>query len=142
LIEPFDKYYNRRLLWWTGHVARMPLTRATSKILASWVDNPRPLGCPQLNWGRTLKKALQSNDLPTEFVKWRKIAADRSQWSAVCGSRMPSAKKETPTSSRQENWAKLRCGNAPPWVQKTFTESPDGQINWTKVKSSQVTNHP
>jgi hypothetical protein len=23
-IEPFDNYYNRRLLRWTGHVARMP----------------------------------------------------------------------------------------------------------------------
>jgi hypothetical protein len=23
-IEPFDTYYNRRLLRWTGHVARMP----------------------------------------------------------------------------------------------------------------------
>jgi hypothetical protein len=30
-IEPFDTYYNRRLLRWTGHVARMPLTRAPSK---------------------------------------------------------------------------------------------------------------
>jgi hypothetical protein len=52
-IEPFDAYYNRRLLRWTSHVARMPLTRAPRKILTSWVDNPRPLGCPQMNWGRT-----------------------------------------------------------------------------------------
>jgi hypothetical protein len=69
-IEPFDKYYNRRLLRWTGHVARMPLTRAPRKILTSWVDNSRPLGCPQMKWGRTLKKALLSNDLQTEFIKW------------------------------------------------------------------------
>jgi hypothetical protein len=34
-IEPFDKYYNRRLLRWTGHVARMPLTRAPIKIITS-----------------------------------------------------------------------------------------------------------
>jgi hypothetical protein len=27
----------------------------------SWVDNPRLFGCPQINWGRTLKKALLSN---------------------------------------------------------------------------------
>jgi hypothetical protein len=57
-IEPFDAYYNRRLLRWTGHVARMPLTRAQRKNLTSLVDNPRPLGCPQMNWCRTLKKAL------------------------------------------------------------------------------------
>jgi hypothetical protein len=57
-IESLDMYYNRRLLRWTGHVARMPLIRAPRKIITSWVDNPRPLGCPQMNWGRTLKKAL------------------------------------------------------------------------------------
>jgi hypothetical protein len=38
-IEPFDTYYSRRLLRWTGHVARMPLTRAPRKVLTSWVDN-------------------------------------------------------------------------------------------------------
>jgi hypothetical protein len=27
-IEPLDTHYNRRLLRWTGHVARMPSTRA------------------------------------------------------------------------------------------------------------------
>jgi hypothetical protein len=32
-IEHFDKYYYRRLLRWTGHVARMPLTRAPRKNL-------------------------------------------------------------------------------------------------------------
>jgi hypothetical protein len=50
-IEPFDTYYKRRLLRWTGHVARMPLFRAPRKILTSWVNNPRPLGCPQIKWG-------------------------------------------------------------------------------------------
>jgi hypothetical protein len=49
LIEPIDAYYNRRLLRWTGYVARMPLTRASRKMLTSWVDNPRPLGCPHTN---------------------------------------------------------------------------------------------
>jgi hypothetical protein len=92
-IEPFDAYYNRRLLQWRGHVARMPLTRAPRKILTSWVDNPRHLGCPQMNWGQTLEKALQSNDLPTEFVKWREMAADRNQWRAICGSKTPSLQK-------------------------------------------------
>jgi hypothetical protein len=39
-MEPFDTYYNRRLRRWTGHVARMPLTRAPRKFLACWVENP------------------------------------------------------------------------------------------------------
>jgi hypothetical protein len=30
-----------------------------------------------MNWGRTMKKALQSNGLPTEFFKWHEMAADR-----------------------------------------------------------------
>jgi hypothetical protein len=52
----FVTYYNRRLLQCTGHVARMPLTRAPRKILTCSVDNPRPRECPQMNLGRTLKK--------------------------------------------------------------------------------------
>jgi hypothetical protein len=47
-IESFDTCYNRRLLRWTEHAARMPLTRASRKCSTSWVDNPRPLGCPQM----------------------------------------------------------------------------------------------
>jgi hypothetical protein len=96
----------------------MPLTRAPRKTLTSWVGNPRPLGCPLMNWGRTLKKSLQNNDLPTEFVKWREMAPDRSHWRAICGSKTPRTTKETPTSSRQDNWAELRYGNLPSWVQK------------------------
>jgi hypothetical protein len=55
-----------------------------------------------MNWGRTLKNALHSYDLPSEFVKWREMVADRNQWPAVCGFKMPSATKETPTSSRNK----------------------------------------
>jgi hypothetical protein len=46
-----------------------------------------------MNWGRTLKKELFGNDLSTEFAKWREIAADRNQWRAVNGSKIPSASK-------------------------------------------------
>ena len=114
-VEPFDTYYYRRLLRWAGHVARMPSTRAPRKLLTCWVDNPRPLGCPQMNWGRTLKKALLRNDLPSEFVKWRDIAADRSQWRVICGSSGTSGTQQTPdTTSRQAIWDKLRHGTTSP----------------------------
>jgi hypothetical protein len=33
-----------------------------------------------MNFGRTLKKALKRNDLPTDFVKWGAIARDRPRW--------------------------------------------------------------
>jgi hypothetical protein len=74
----------------------MPFTRVPRKILTCLADSP-----PQINWGRTLKKALLSIDLPTEFVKWRETPADRNQGRAVCGSKIPSATKETPTYSRK-----------------------------------------
>jgi hypothetical protein len=70
--------------------------------------------------GALLKKALQSHDLSTEFVKWRDIAADRNQWRAVCGSKMPSASKETSTFSRQDIWAEFRYDTLSSKVQ-TFT---------------------
>ena len=67
-IEPLETYYHRRLLRWAGHVSRMPLNRLPRMLLTGWVANPRPLGCPQMTWGRTLKKALSSNGLPTDFA--------------------------------------------------------------------------
>jgi hypothetical protein len=30
-IEPFDTFYNRRLLRWTGHISRMPLNPSPKK---------------------------------------------------------------------------------------------------------------
>jgi hypothetical protein len=69
-IEPLDNYYHRRPHRWAGHVSRMPPNRLPRMLLTGWVANSRPLGCPQMTWGRTLKKALRSKDLPTEFVEW------------------------------------------------------------------------
>ncbi len=66
-VGTFDSYYNRRLLRWAGHVARMPMDRMPRKLLTGWVEHARPVGCPQMTWGRTLNKALKSYDLPTNF---------------------------------------------------------------------------
>jgi hypothetical protein len=33
-----------------------------------------------MNFGRTLKKALKRNDLPTDFATWSAIACDRPRW--------------------------------------------------------------
>jgi hypothetical protein len=82
-------------------------------ILTCWVDNHRTLRCPQMNWSRTLKKALLSNDLPRKFARWCDIAANRSQWRAIYGSKGPTATKETRNSSRQDTWAELRYGTVP-----------------------------
>ena len=58
-IEPLETYYHRRLLRWAGHVSRMPLNRLPRMLLTGWVANPRPLGCPQMTWGRALRKGPQ-----------------------------------------------------------------------------------
>jgi hypothetical protein len=80
--------------------------------LVTWLDLTLSV------WGRTLKKALQSYGLQIGFVKWREMAADWNQWCAICGSKMPSATKETPLSSRQDIWTEHRYGTVPSWVQK------------------------
>ena len=112
-VEPLDTYYHRRLLRWAGHVSRMPLTRAPRKLLTGWVEHPRPIGCPQMTWGRTLKKALKSVKLPTDFIQWRIAAADRDQWRVICGSKSR-IQKETPNLSRRAIWDELRYGAAQP----------------------------
>jgi len=109
-IESLDTYYYRRLLRWAGHVARMPFTRAPRKLLTGWVSNPRPVGCPQMTWGRTLKKALASSGIPSDFIKWRDIAADREQWRVLCGSKSANTPAPPTHTSRQAIWAELRDG--------------------------------
>ena len=110
-IEPLDTYYHRRIIRWAGHVSRMPMSRAPRKLLTSWVANSRPIGCPQMTWGRTLKKALLCNGLSSEFTKWRDLAANRDEWRVICGSTSRRAtNKAQPNNSRQAIWTELRSG--------------------------------
>ena len=105
-IESLDTYYHRRLLRWVGHVSRMPLTRVPRMLLTGWVAHSRPLGCPQMTWGRTLKKALLDKSLPTDFTAWREIAADRQKWRAVCGGK--SLPEPSKTRNRLSIWEEIR----------------------------------
>jgi hypothetical protein len=79
-VMDLDSYYHNRILRWAGHVARMPMTRAPRQLLTGWVAHSRPNGCPEMTWGRTLKKALKCKGLPVNFKEWRAIAEDRSEW--------------------------------------------------------------
>jgi len=56
------------------------MTRAPRQLLTGWVAHSRPDGCPEMTWGRTLKKALKCKGLPANFKEWRAIAEDRSEW--------------------------------------------------------------
>jgi len=75
-----DSYFYNRFLRWAGHVARMPMSRAPRQLLTSWVAHSRPVGCPQMTWGRTLENALKRKDISKEFDEWFAIAKDRSKW--------------------------------------------------------------
>jgi hypothetical protein len=79
-VGSFASLYNCRLLRWAGHVARTPMDRMPRKLLTGWVELARPVGCPQMTWGRTLSNALKSYDLPTIFGQWSTLAADRRVW--------------------------------------------------------------
>jgi hypothetical protein len=94
-VGNFDSYYNRRLLRWAGHVARMPKDRMPRKLLTGWVEHDRPVGCPQMTWGRTLNKSLKSYDLPTNFGQWSTLAADRRVWQQRIGFRAPCPRPAT-----------------------------------------------
>ena len=39
--------------------------------LTGWVTHSRPNRCPEMIWGRTLKKALKCKGLPVNFKEWR-----------------------------------------------------------------------
>jgi hypothetical protein len=104
----FDSYYNRRLLRWAGHVARMPMDRMPRKLLTGWVEHARPVGCPQMTWGRTLNKALKSYDLPTNFGQWSTLAAVRRVWQQQIGIRASCPRPAT--ISIHDKWRELFDG--------------------------------
>ena len=106
-LNPLDTYYHRRLLRWAGHVSRMPMTRAPRQLLTGWVDHKRPIGCPQMTWGRTLKKALVQNNLPADFKAWSSLAADRRHWRTVCGMKQHTSTEPPPPSNPRARWIAL-----------------------------------
>jgi len=79
-ILDIDSYFHNRILRWAGHIARMPMSRAPRQSLTGWVSHSRPIGCPQMTWGRTLENALKSKGISKEFDEWIAIAKDRSKW--------------------------------------------------------------
>jgi hypothetical protein len=64
------------------------------------------------------------------------MAADRNQWRAICGSKMPSATKETPTSSRQNIWAELRYDTISSSVQKLTRKIQMSKLNEQKERKN------
>ena len=58
-VRPLRWHYETRLLRWGGHIVRMEKDRLPRMLMTSWVPNSRPIGCPRMTFGRTVKKALK-----------------------------------------------------------------------------------
>ena len=58
-VRPLRWHYETRLLRWAGHISRMEHDRLPLMLLKSWCPNSRPIGCPRMTFGRTVKKALK-----------------------------------------------------------------------------------
>ena len=56
-------------------------------MLSAWVAHKRPAGAPQLTYGRTVAKAMDTFDL--DPARWPELAADRGAWPARCCLRGP-----------------------------------------------------
>ncbi len=61
------------------------MDRMLRKFLTGWVEHARPEGCPQMTWGRTLNKALNSYDLPADFGQRSKLTEDHRAWQKRIG---------------------------------------------------------
>jgi hypothetical protein len=60
----FYSSYLIRTTLWAGHVECMPMNRAPRQLLTGWVAHPRPIGCPEMNFDRTLKKSAETQRPP------------------------------------------------------------------------------
>ena len=52
-------HYETHLLRLAGHIARIKHDRLPLMLLMSRVPNKRPIGCPRMTFGRTIKKAMK-----------------------------------------------------------------------------------
>ena len=59
-ILDIDSYFHNRIIRWAGHVARMLMSQAPQQLLTGLVSHSRPVGCPQMTWGRVLENGERS----------------------------------------------------------------------------------
>ena len=75
-LDFIDYYIDRRRLGWLGHVSRMDFDRLPRRMLSSWVPHGRPIGCPNMTFGRSIRTALDKFHI--DRSRWPELAADRS----------------------------------------------------------------
>ena len=86
-LDFIDYYIDRRRLGWLGHVSRMDFDRLPRRMLSSWVPHGRPIGCPNMTFGRSIRTALDKFHI--DRSRWPELAADRSAWRQTLEDRRP-----------------------------------------------------
>jgi hypothetical protein len=62
-------YVASRTLLWVGHVARMPKSRFSKRLMLSWVQEPRLSGSQEMNFVCSLSQHLEYFRLPLAFTE-------------------------------------------------------------------------
>jgi hypothetical protein len=100
-VLDLGSYYHNRVLRWAGWPrgthANEPGAATATHRLGGQVVHPWPIACSEINIGRALKKALKSNELPTDFAKWSAIDRDKPRWRLLTHS-TPTPNPPTPSS--------------------------------------------
>ena len=65
----------------------MDFDRLPRRMLSSWVPHGRPIGCPNMTFGRSIRIALGKFHI--DRSRWPELAADRSAWRQTLENRRP-----------------------------------------------------
>ena len=103
-LDSIELYIHARQLRWLGHVRRMGPERLPRLMLSAWVAHKRPAGAPQLTYGRTVAKAMDTFDL--DPARWPELAADRGAWRTMLRS---VARRRWASGRRRRRRCRCRC---------------------------------
>ena len=112
--DSIDFHITRRQLRWAGHVSRMPWHRTPRRMMSSWVANKRPIGAPNMTYGRTLVKAMKKFEINPKT--WHELAADKELWKESLRLGRPAIRRSVRIAARPRAQlpAGLRPAHRPP----------------------------
>lgn len=90
-LDSMDNYVHRRQARYFGHVWRMPFDRLPRRMLTSWVAAPRPSGGQQMNYGRSIYRALAGFGITRSA--WPALAANRATWRGAINGKLLSRRR-------------------------------------------------
>jgi hypothetical protein len=85
-VFSLEHYPASQTLLWAGHVARMPKSRSTKKLMLPWVMETRIAGGQKMTCGRSLGRYLKrfgqarADGSAPAFTEWTNLAQDRAGW--------------------------------------------------------------